>query len=137
MRRLTKLPKPRVYKSVLRPEELEHLRRLLLQERASLLALQRQDLQAAAAMQHEGGEDAEELASLEADRDLLLTMSDAEYHHLQEIDQAIERLDAGTYGICLHTGQPIPLARLVEVPWAKYRAEVQEQIEVGLIRAWA
>jgi DnaK suppressor protein len=40
------------------------------------------------------------------------------YATVSEIDQALERLDAGTYGRCVRCGNVIPDERLVAVPWA-------------------
>ncbi len=40
-------------------------------------------------------------------------------HHLSEIEAAIERLDAGTYGMCERCGQPISKARLEALPAAR------------------
>jgi DnaK suppressor protein len=40
------------------------------------------------------------------------------YATVSEIDQALERLDAGTYGRCVLCGTAIPLERLLAVPWA-------------------
>jgi RNA polymerase-binding transcription factor DksA len=42
---------------------------------------------------------------------------------LREIDDALERIANGTYGICLGTGKPITKARLRAKPWAKYCIE--------------
>jgi len=39
---------------------------------------------------------------------------------VREIDEALNRISAGTYGICLATHKPITLARLRATPWAKY-----------------
>lgn len=39
-------------------------------------------------------------------------------HHLTEIDRAIERIDAGTFGVCESCGQPIAAGRLEARPWA-------------------
>jgi DnaK suppressor protein len=40
------------------------------------------------------------------------------YETVKEIDQALARLDAATYGVCQACGQPIPTDRLQAVPWA-------------------
>jgi DnaK suppressor protein len=40
------------------------------------------------------------------------------YATVAEIDQALERLDEGTYGCCVACGEPIPEERLQAVPWA-------------------
>ncbi|HEV7574618.1 MAG TPA: TraR/DksA family transcriptional regulator [Caldimonas sp.] len=39
---------------------------------------------------------------------------------LVDIDAARERMRAGTYGLCIECGEPIPLARLLVKPTAKY-----------------
>lgn len=48
---------------------------------------------------------------------------------LREIDEALDRIESGTYGICLGTGRPIGKARLRARPWAKYCIEYARQIE--------
>jgi RNA polymerase-binding transcription factor DksA len=47
------------------------------------------------------------------------------------MDAALERLDAGTYGVCELTGKLIPWERLEAVPWARFSLEAQKQIEQG------
>jgi DnaK suppressor protein len=42
------------------------------------------------------------------------------YAQVAEIDQALERLDAGTYGRCVACGTQIPAERLHAVPWAAH-----------------
>ncbi len=59
--------------------------------------------------------------AVERERDLALS---AQAHAaIEEIDAALERLDAGTYGICRVSGQPIPKERLKAIPWATERVE--------------
>ncbi|MGC9454854.1 MAG: TraR/DksA family transcriptional regulator [Phycisphaerae bacterium] len=53
---------------------------------------------------------------------------------LQEIDEALERINNGTYGICLGTGKPINKPRLRARPWAKYCIEYARMVEKGLVR---
>ncbi len=48
---------------------------------------------------------------------------------LKEIDAAIERIFAGTYGICEITGKPILLQRLESIPYVRYSLEGQKQME--------
>lgn len=59
------------------------------------------------------------------------TMGLAERHdkYLEQIDEALERIDNGTYGICLITGKRINKERLEEVPVAKYSVEGKEIYE--------
>jgi RNA polymerase-binding protein DksA len=66
-------------------------------------------------------------------RELAFSISDSERELMHQIDLAIERLKAGSYGFCLHTGQQIGQARLEAIPWAKYSVEAQELLEKGLL----
>lgn len=53
---------------------------------------------------------------------------------LREIDEALERIRQGTYGVCLATGRPIGKARLKAKPWAKYCYEYTLAQEQGQAR---
>jgi RNA polymerase-binding transcription factor len=48
---------------------------------------------------------------------------------LQQIDDALHRIDNGTYGKCLGDGKPMPEKRLKAVPWAAYCEEHQARLE--------
>jgi RNA polymerase-binding transcription factor DksA len=48
---------------------------------------------------------------------------------LLEIDNALGRIERGTYGICEMSGRPIPLPRLRAVPFARFTVECQAEIE--------
>jgi DnaK suppressor protein len=49
--------------------------------------------------------------------------------HLTEVEAALERMDAGTYGMSEVSGEPIGYARLSAVPWARFTAAEQEDLE--------
>lgn len=63
------------------------------------------------------------------DRDFALSLVANEQEALAEIEAAIQRIKAGTYGICEHTGQAIPKDRLVAVPFTRYTAAAMKEIE--------
>jgi DnaK suppressor protein len=48
---------------------------------------------------------------------------------LEEVDHALTRLDAGTYGLSEASGRPISYERLRAVPWARYDADEAERAE--------
>ena len=48
---------------------------------------------------------------------------------LDAIDRAFKRLEEGTYGLSVESGQPIPDARLELIPWAERTAEEQARFE--------
>ena len=62
-------------------------------------------------------------------RDYLLGMTSTEQDTLIEVNDAIQRIELGTYGICESTGDPIPAERLAAVPWARYTVEAQILLE--------
>jgi RNA polymerase-binding transcription factor DksA len=59
--------------------------------------------------------------AVERERDLALSAHARAA--VEEIDEALARLEAGTYGICLASGKPIPKERLRAIPWAAERVE--------------
>ncbi|HZR21642.1 MAG TPA: TraR/DksA C4-type zinc finger protein [Verrucomicrobiae bacterium] len=63
------------------------------------------------------------------DRDLALGMLSSEQDALYQVDQALDRIRNGTYGICELTGRPIQEARLRAVPWTRFSADAEKQIE--------
>ena len=64
-----------------------------------------------------------------SERDLALSLLSQEHNALTEIDQALERIEQGTYGICEISGKPIPRARLEAIPFARHTVECQSGIE--------
>jgi RNA polymerase-binding transcription factor DksA len=50
---------------------------------------------------------------------------------LEAIERALKKFDAGTYGICEDTGEPIPEARLEALPYARYTVRAQEKREMA------
>lgn len=66
------------------------------------------------------------------EQEFALGLMESEMKLLKEIDDAIERIREGTYGICQGTGQPIAYARLEAQPWARYSVEYARRIENGL-----
>lgn len=64
-----------------------------------------------------------ELGSDAYEQDVTIQMLQSEESVLNEINQAITRVENGTYGICEMSGKPIPKARLNAIPWARYRVE--------------
>jgi DnaK suppressor protein len=60
---------------------------------------------------------------------LSLDLAAADRRLIKEIDDALKRIDAGTYGVCELTGKPIRAERLEELPWARYSIEAARELE--------
>src|SRR5437879_4403635 len=63
------------------------------------------------------------------DRDFALSLLSQEQDALYEIDQALKRIELGTYGVCEMSGKQIPRARLEAIPFARFTLECQSQLE--------
>jgi DnaK suppressor protein len=63
------------------------------------------------------------------DRDFALSLLSQEQDALYEIDEALKRVEVGTYGKCEMSGKPIPHARLEAIPFARFTVECQSQLE--------
>ncbi len=65
------------------------------------------------------------------DRDWALAMASSTQSALYEIDEALNRINNGTYGICEISGQPIESERLQAIPWTRFSAAAQAEVEAG------
>jgi RNA polymerase-binding transcription factor DksA len=63
------------------------------------------------------------------DRDFALSLLSQEQDALYEIDQALKRIELGTYGTCEMSGKSISHARLEAIPFARFTVECQSQLE--------
>ena len=63
------------------------------------------------------------------DRDWALSLLSSGQDALCEIREALNRMVQGTYGICELTGQPIEAERLLSIPWTRFSAEAQLELE--------
>jgi len=107
---------------------LEYFRQKLLQWRADLLDESNYTLQH---LQESNSiePDIADRASIETDRSLELRTRDRARKLIAKIDQALERIEQGTYGFCQETNEPIGLSRLEARPIATLSIEAQERHE--------
>ena len=68
-------------------------------------------------------------ATDEYDMSAALSLISSEQNAIYEIDQALQRMRDGTYGICEATGKPIPADRLDAIPWTRFARDVEEKLE--------
>jgi RNA polymerase-binding protein DksA len=72
-----------------------------------------------------------ETATVTLDREMDYSLEEASNHVLAAIDAALERLDAGTYGVCVTCGKPIGEDRLEAIPYAAQCIECRSREERG------
>ena len=110
------------------PIQVEFFRQKLLRWRADLL----READGTLASLSEGGiheADVTDRASVETDRALELRTRDRARKLISKIDQALARIENGTYGYCEETDEPISLKRLEARPIATMTLEAQERHE--------
>ena len=75
------------------------------------------------------GDDQADAGSKTFEREQEQSIAANRHDLLIQIEHAIERIDAGTYGICENCGRPIPKARLKALPMATLDAECKSRAE--------
>jgi RNA polymerase-binding transcription factor DksA len=69
------------------------------------------------------------------DRDWALAMASSNQALLYEIDQAVNRIFCGQYGVCEMTGEEIEAERLRAIPWTRFSTTAQAALEErGVVR---
>jgi len=120
-------------KSPFKKPELDKFRALLLAKAAELIG-DVSGLEEGALRGQSGGlshipQHMAEFGSEAYEQTLSLDLAAADRRLLKEIDDALGRIAAGTFGICEKTGKPIGKARLNELPWARYSIEAARDLE--------
>ncbi len=70
-----------------------------------------------------------DVAQRHTEQAYLMRFADKERKLLVQIQNALEKLEEGEYGVCEGTGEPIALKRLELRPWTRYSVEYKEQVE--------
>ena len=112
-------------------ERLGHFRKLLNDQLRQLDEQVRDNQRAAADMvaNDDGVKDSVDLSVQDHNQELALRLGERESEAVAEIDEALRRIDDGTYGDCERCGKPIPEARLEALPTARYDAACQAEID--------
>lgn len=108
--------------------QLEYFRKKLLAWKEDILRESRETLSHLQS-ETENHPDLADRASSETDRALELRTRDRQRKLISKIDEAIRRIEDGSYGFCEETGEPIGLARLEARPIATLSLEAQERHE--------
>ncbi len=107
-----------------RSAENDAYRKKLLAKRADVLATLGVKFDTLARMRPAAEEDQ---AQLTHDEFVSLHLNSLDYTELRMVDEALDRLQSGDYGVCLACDAPIPAKRLRALPWARYCVPCQER----------
>ncbi len=111
----------------------EHHRRIILEKREQVLKELNRELNErvnqGSELKSTFGSDLGDLSTLSLDSDLSISLVSRYSNTLKQIDQALKRIEEGSYGLCEECGDKINDRRLEILPFTLYCASCQERIE--------
>ena len=113
--------------------EIEKFRRMLEEKKTILSAELAKARSAEEETTEESTQDIADKAVSSYTREFLYSLTDVERTVILQIDEALNRIDAGVYGTCDNCGVVMSDKRLTAVPWTPYCVDCQELSEKGLL----
>ena len=112
--------------------DIEKLKKTLLDMRNDLLNDVNQTADSSKNMGSDGVQDIGDVSSNTYNRQILLSLNDGQRRMLKDIDDALDRVKEGEYGLCVDCGDPINMKRLEVRPQARYCVDCKTDLEKGL-----
>jgi len=120
-----------ILKKDLDKKTITRFKRILLGEREQIIGEVKQIYESSKEMGQDGIQDIGDEAANIYNKQVLLSLNENERVRLQEVDEALDRIANGAYGICEECGEPIGLKRLEVRPVAKYCVSCKAKQEKG------
>ncbi len=114
-------------------KKLKFYRDRLLEARDTLLGVVGRNEDYGREADTEATQDPADKASNSYTKELLFSQSTNDRLILAQIEEALERIENGEYGVCLNCGSEFPPKRLEAIPWARYCIVCQDLQERGLL----
>jgi DnaK suppressor protein len=112
-------------------KKLEHFRSMLLNQLKQHTDNVRGNQADALEVIDDGVKDSVDMSIQDVNQELSLRLGERESQIVADIDQALLRIDEGTYGECGRCGKPIDERRLEAMPTARYDAACQTELEAS------
>ena len=113
-------------------QRLEHFRKLLTEQlRAHDEQVRDKQQEALELNADDGVKDSVDMSLQDVNQEVALRLGERESQTVAEIDEALRRINEGTYGTCERCGKPIPEARLQALPAARFDAACQSELEAS------
>jgi DnaK suppressor protein len=113
----------------MQPEKLAHFKTILLASLSEHTEHIRDDQAAALELSDDGVKDTVDMSLMDVNEELALRLGERESQMVADIDQALLRIQEGSYGKCARCGKLIDERRLEALPTARYDAACQALIE--------
>jgi DnaK suppressor protein len=111
----------------------EYFRKRLLAKQEELLRLVSKSEQDGRQIDEDVTQDIADKAANSYTKEFLFHQSDDNRRVLQLVNEALDRLKSGAYGLCVACQEEVQQKRLDAVPWARHCIECQEKQEQGLL----
>ena len=115
----------------MQPEKLARFRAILLAELQQRTEHVRDDQAAALELSDDGVKDTVDMSLMDVNKEMALRLGERESQMIADIDQALLRIEEGSYGQCARCGNLIDERRLEALPTARYDAACQAIIEAA------
>jgi DnaK suppressor protein len=116
----------------MQPEKLKHFRKILLEQLREHTENIRTEQATALEASDDGVKDSVDLSLMDVNQEIAFRLGERESQMVADIDQALLRIEEGSYGKCARCGRDIDERRLEAVPTARYDANCQTMIERAL-----
>jgi DnaK suppressor protein len=113
----------------MKAEKLKHFRELLLAQLREHTEHIRTDTAAALDASDDGAKDSVDLSMMDVNKEMSFRLGERESQMVADIDQALLRIQEGSYGKCARCGKEIDERRLEALPTARYDANCQTIME--------
>jgi DnaK suppressor protein len=115
----------------MQPKRLTHFKQILIAELDKHAEHVREDQAAAIELSDDGVKDTVDMSLMDVNKELALRLGERESQMIADIDQALLRIEEGSYGTCARCGKLIDERRLEALPTARYDANCQAIIEAA------
>lgn len=112
-----------------RKKELELLRRKLMEKKEDIKKIVRENNREEKDFLSTDVGDIADVASDSVERELLFELNDNEKRILGNVEDALQKIESGAYGVCEKCGKEIEIERLKAMPFAKFCIKCKSQME--------
>jgi DnaK suppressor protein len=114
-------------------KQIEGYRKLLLAKKKDFAEAYNMNKNYGRMTENEGTQDLADKAASAYTKEFLYSLSNTDREILQRVDEALQRLDRGKFGVCIECEKDLNKKRLEAVPWASRCLTCQEKVEKGLL----
>jgi DnaK suppressor protein len=112
-------------------QELETYKNSLMKQREQLVGQINENTSQTFGFDLDNKQDPVDVAVTDREQTIMLSITETERDLLGQIDEALARIELGTYGVCQNCGKEIAAARLAAVSYAAFCMDCQQKLERG------